>query len=79
MLLFIDFWSRCDPNVSATPWSGYGELVKSQSFGLFRPVSYGISHCFWVPMPSERFGNPGVWLRGNHENSQFWPIPASFV
>ncbi len=30
-------------------------------------------------MPSERFGNPEVRLRGTHENSQFWPIPASFV
>ena len=30
-------------------------------------------------MPSERFGNLGVRLRGNHENSQFWPIVASIV
>ena len=30
-------------------------------------------------MPSECFRNPRVRLRGNRENSQFWPIPASFV
>ena len=52
--------SRCDPNVLGTPGSSYGELVKTRSFGLFRPVLYAISHRFWVPKPSERFGNPGV-------------------
>ena len=38
MLLLTDFGSRCDPNVSGTPVSGYGELVKTRSFGLFWPV-----------------------------------------
>ena len=66
-------------SVLGTPGSSYGELVKTRSFGLFRPVLYAISHRFWVPKPSERFGNPGVRLRGTHENSQCWPILASFV
>ena len=35
MLLLTDFGSRCDPNISGTPGSGYGELVKTRSFGLF--------------------------------------------
>ena len=38
MLLLTDFGSRCDPNVSGTPLSGYVELVKTRSFGLFLPV-----------------------------------------
>ena len=44
MLLVIDFRSRFDPNVSGTRGSGYLELVKSRSFGLFRPVLYAIIH-----------------------------------
>jgi hypothetical protein len=44
MLLFSDFGSHCDPNVSGTPWSGYGDFFKTRSFGLFRPVLYAISH-----------------------------------
>ena len=79
MLLLIDFGSRCDLNVLGTPGSVYVELMKTRSFGLFPPVLYAISHWFWAPLWSERFGNPEVRLRGNHENSQFWPIPASFV
>ena len=68
-----------DPNVSGTPGSGYGELVKTRSFSLFWPVSYAITHLFWFPVRSERFGNTMVQLRGTHENSEFWPIPDSFV
>ena len=79
MILFSDFGSRCDPNVSGTPESGYRELVKTHSFAIFWPVLYATTHLFWVPVRYERFGNPGVRLRGTHENSQFWPIPASFV
>ena len=30
MLLVTDFGSRCDPNVSGTPGSGYGELVQTR-------------------------------------------------
>jgi len=44
MLEVTDFGSRCDPNVSGTSGSAYGELVKTRSFGLFRPVLYAISH-----------------------------------
>ena len=44
MLLLTDFGSRCDPNVSGTPGSNYVELMKTRSFGLFRPVLYAISH-----------------------------------
>ena len=43
-LLLIDFVSSCDLNVSGTPGSGYGELIKTRSFGLFRPVLYAITH-----------------------------------
>jgi hypothetical protein len=79
MLLVTDFGSRCDPNVSGTLWTGYVELMKTRSFGLFRPVLYAISQLFLVLLRSERFENPGVRSRGNRENTQFWPIPASFV
>ena len=44
MLLLTDFGFRCDPNVSGTPGSGYGELVKTRSFGLLWPVLYAITH-----------------------------------
>ena len=43
MLLVIDFGSSCDPNILGTPRSGYGDLVKTRSFGLFRLVLYAIS------------------------------------
>ena len=43
-LLLTDFCSRCDPNVLGTPGSGYGELVKTRTFGLLRPIFYAISH-----------------------------------
>jgi hypothetical protein len=79
MLLLTDFGSRCDPNVSGSTGSGYGELVKTRSFGLLWPVFYANSHLFLVPLSSEHFGNPRVWLRGTRQNSQFWPILASFV
>ena len=59
MLLVIDFGSRCDPNVSETPWSGYGGLVKNCSFGLFWPILYAITQSFWVPLRSKRYGTPG--------------------
>jgi hypothetical protein len=39
-LLVTDFGFRCDPTVSGTLGSGYGELVKTRSFGLFWPVFY---------------------------------------
>ena len=35
MLLVTDFGFRCDPNVLGTPGSGYMELIKPRSFGLF--------------------------------------------
>ena len=79
MLLVTDFRSCCDPNVSGTPGSGYGELVQTRSFGLFRPVFYAITHSFFFPLRSNRFGNPGVRLCGTRENSQFWLISANFV
>ena len=44
MLLAIDFGSSCDSNVLGTPGSGYEELMKTHSFGLFRPVFHAISH-----------------------------------
>ena len=44
MLLVTDFRSRCDPKVSGTSGSGYGELVKTRSFGLFLTVLYAIGH-----------------------------------
>ncbi len=43
MLLVTDFGSRCHPNVSGTPGSGEGEIMKTRSFGLFRPVLYAIT------------------------------------
>ena len=43
-LLLTDFGSRCDPNDLGTPGFGYGELVKTRSFGLFWPVLYAITH-----------------------------------
>ena len=43
-LLLTDFGSRCDLNISGTPGSGYGELVKTRTFGLFWPVLYAITH-----------------------------------
>ena len=79
MLSLTDFGSRCDPNVLGTPGSDYVELMKTRSFGLFWPVLYAITHCFWLPLRSKRFGNPGVRLRGTRRNSQFWSILASFV
>ena len=79
MLLLTDFRSRCDPNVLGTPGSGYGELVKTSSFGLFWLVLYAITHSFWAPLRSKRFGNTGLWIRGTRQNTQFWPILASFV
>ena len=79
MLVLTYFGSRYDPNVSGTPWSGNGELVRTHSFGQFRPVLFAITHSIWFSLRSEHFGNPRVRLRGNHENSLFWPIPASFV
>ena len=69
MLLITEFGSRCDPNISGTSGSGYGELVKTRSFGLFRPVLYATSQLFWVVMRSERFGNLGVRLGGTRQNS----------
>ena len=79
MLLVTDFGSRCDPNVSGPLGSGYGELVKTHSFGLFMLVLYAIRHSFWVVLRSGQFGNAGVRLRGTRQNSQFCPISASFV
>ena len=79
MVLLTDFGSRCDPNVLGTPGSDYVELMKTRSFGLFWPVLYAITHWFWLPLRSKRFGNPGVRLRGTRRNSQFWSILASFV
>ena len=35
MLLVTDFGSSCDPTVSESPGSGYAELVKTHSSGLF--------------------------------------------
>ena len=79
MLSLTDFGSHCCPNVLGTPGSDYVELMKTRSFGLFWPVLYAITHCFWLPLRSKRFGNPGVRLRGTRRNSQFWSILASFV
>ena len=62
MLLVIDFGSHCDPNVLGTSGSGYGELVKTRSSGLFWPGFYAVTHCFLVLVRSEHFENPGVWL-----------------
>ena len=44
MLLLTDFGCRSDPNVSGTPGSSYGELVKTRTFGLLWPVLYAITH-----------------------------------
>ena len=44
MQLLIDFGSRYDSDVSGTPGSGYVELVKTRSFGLFWVVLYAITH-----------------------------------
>ena len=44
MLLVTDFGFRCDPNVLGTPGSGYMELIKPRSFGLFWLVLYAITH-----------------------------------
>ena len=44
MLLFTDFGSHYDPNISGTPGFGYVELVKTRSFGLFQLVLYVIIH-----------------------------------
>ena len=71
MLLVTDFGSRCDLNASGTLGSGYGELVKTRSFGLFGPVLYAIRHGFWVLLRSERFGNPGVRLWGTLKTHSF--------
>ena len=79
MQLLIDFGSRRGPNVSGTPRCGYGELVKTHTVGLFWPVFYAISHCFWVSPRYECFGNPGVRLPKTRYNSQFWPILVRFV
>ena len=47
MLLLTHFGFRCDPNVSETPVSDYGELVNTRSFGVFRLVLYAIkTHSF---------------------------------
>ena len=43
MLLVTDFGSRCDPYVSGTSGSVYGELAKTSSFGLFWLVLYAIA------------------------------------
>ena len=43
MLLVTDFSSRCDPNISGTSGSGYEELVKTRSFGLFWLVLYAVA------------------------------------
>ena len=58
MPLLTDFGSRFDPNVSGTPGSGYGELIKTRSSGLFWPVLYAITHLFWVSLRFERFRKP---------------------
>ena len=79
MLLLTDFGSRCHPNVSGTPGSDYVELIKTRSFGLFPPVLYAITHYFGLCVRSKRFGNTGLWIRGTRQNTQFWPILASFV
>ena len=44
MLLLTDFGSRYEPNVLGTPGSGYVELFKTRSFGLFWVVLYAITH-----------------------------------
>ena len=79
MLLVTDFGSRCDLNASGTQASSYGELVKTRSFRLFRPVLYAIRHGFWFRLRCERFGNLGVRLWRTRQNSQFSPTPANFV
>src|SRR4051812_8937863 len=48
-------------------------VIKNRSFGRFWPVSWNISHRFWVP---ERFPTLAVCLRVGHQEAQFWPIMA---
>jgi hypothetical protein len=79
ILLLTDIGSRCDPNFLGTPGSDYGELIKTRRFVLLWPVFYTITHLFWVPMRSERSGNPWVRLRGAPQNSQICSIVVSFL
>ena len=59
MLLITDFGSCRDPNVSGTPGSGYGELVKTRSFSLYRPVLYAINTDFGTRCDPDVSGTPG--------------------
>ena len=77
MLLVTNFGSHYDPNVSGTPGSAYGELVKlavlaySGQFCMILVTDFG-SRC--DPNVSGTLGG----VTGTRQNLQFWPIPASF-
>ena len=60
MLLLTDFGSRCEPNVSGTPRSSYGEFVKTHSFGLFWPVFMLLVIDFGSRCDSNVSGNLGL-------------------
>jgi len=71
MLLLTVLRSHGDSNFRGTPGCAYGEFTKTRSFDLFWPVFDAITHSFGVPRRFERSGNPGLRLRGGHQNSQF--------
>ena len=54
-------------------------VINSRSFSQFCPVSWNISHCFWVPKRFTLLLNPKVRLRVGHQHSQFWPILTRFM
>src|SRR6187399_234889 len=62
-----------------SPVCFYVSVINTRGFGRFWPVSWTITHCFWVPRRLPRLRNRGVRLRIGHQHSRFWPILARFV
>ena len=46
-------------------------VINTRSFCQFWPVSWNITHCFWVPKRFTMLLNPKVRLRVGHQHSHF--------
>jgi hypothetical protein len=69
MVLLTVLGFRGDSNVSGTSGRAYGEVTKTRHFDLFWQVFYATTQGFAVLRLFKLSGNPGVHLRGGHQNS----------
>ena len=53
-------------------------VINSRSFSQFWPVSWNITHCFWVPKRFTLLLNPKVRLRVGHQHSHFFADSGPF-